>query len=143
MTSCMLLVCRHTRSRGGGSSDDPIGAGPVQNLQQLSQDPPDLRSLFWVVDGAEGTGGHAALGFLEGVGGVHQELDGNVSGGERHGSGAEEEQWVLSKVPGGGHSGGQLADGGSVLPPLPPRTQALGCGSQQRVRWGIWQTVLV
>lgn len=38
------------------------------------------------MDRAKGTGGHAALDLLEGDGGVHQELDGDVGGGEGHGA---------------------------------------------------------
>lgn len=67
-----------------GSSDHPIRAGAVQNLKQLLKKSLHLRALLRVVDGAEGASSHAAIDLLEGVGRVHQEMDGDVSGGEGH-----------------------------------------------------------
>ena len=61
-------------------------AAPVQGIQLLFENPPDLWSQLRVVDGSESASSHPALDLLEGVGRVDQELDGDVSGGEGYGA---------------------------------------------------------
>ncbi|MBC1260277.1 DUF1651 domain-containing protein [Synechococcus sp. BSF8S] len=68
-------------------SDHPMGLGAFTHLRQLLQQLPGGWPLFRVVDGGEGASDHACLDFLQGVGRVHQQLGGDVIGGERNRSG--------------------------------------------------------
>lgn len=67
-----------------GSSDHPVRAGAVQNLQEQLQHLANRWPLLEVVDGGEDAGIHAALDLLEGGSGVHQELGGDVGNGQGH-----------------------------------------------------------